>query len=113
MKKFLIVLFMLIGVTSCYNRTPTMEEQAQVVLAGERERLPLKRQYYGDDVIKIQIDTIITIGVNEAYLITTFTNYRNMTKEIYVPITDIKVEDEDRNIYVLWNSDWPSYYSIF
>lgn len=113
MKKFLIVLFMVIGVTSCYDRTPTMEEQAQVVLDGERERLPLRHQQYGDWVVDIQIDTIITIGVNEAYLITSFTNYRNIVKEIYVPISDIEVEDEDRNIYISWNSEWPSYFEIF
>ena len=113
MKKFLIVLFIIFGVTSCYNRTPTMEEQVQCVLAGERERLPLIQQYYGDSVSNIQIDTIVTIGVNEAYLITTFTNHSNIVKEIYVPINNIKVNDEDRNIYISWNSDWPSYYDIF
>lgn len=114
MKKFLIAIFMLIGVTACYNRTPTIEEQAQCVLEGERERLPLTRQYYGDSIIDIQIDTIITMGVNDAYLITTFTNYNNIVKEIYVPITNIGVNDDDGNIYISWNSDWPTtYYNIF
>ena len=109
MKKFYLFLLLplMIGMSACQSKL-TADEVKELVMEGERDRLPMILQNL-PSVDNITVDSLRLLVESEpmsGYLYTTW-YYGQKSFSIIVKVTNIRNSKEHKD-YIEWNSDWAS-----
>ena len=109
MKKFYLFLLLplMIGMSACQSKL-TAEEVKELVMEGERDRLPMILQNL-PSVDNITVDSLHILVDSEpmsGYLYTTWYDGQK-SFSIIVQVIDIKKSEEHKD-YIEWKSDWGS-----
>ena len=109
MKKFYLFLLLplMIGMSACQSKL-TADEVKELVMEGERDRLPMILQNLPsvDNITMDSLHILVDSEPMSGYLYTTWYDGQK-SFSIIVQVIDIKKSEEHKD-YIEWKSDWGS-----